>query len=215
MGWCTGFHQELVHIAVELHKGHRVPVVDDLDQIGGLALGLVGGVPVQIETVIVAPGVVGAPVRVLIGANDEDDIVQNIVYLQGDIPADGVQLTGIIDAGIVLDLAAGISGKLLRAQTRDAQVYYIRGKQLGDIHATVQETSEGVIGDGLLSSQSPQQVELGIYARVLVRVYVVEEQRHPILTQRAVIQLEHQGGRIGLRNGVHLLECIHRGFAVG
>ena len=67
MGRGTGLHQEFGHVAVQLGEYHRVPVVDHLDQIGSLVLGLVGGVPVQIKAVVVAAGIVGAPVRVLIG----------------------------------------------------------------------------------------------------------------------------------------------------
>ena len=87
MGRGAGLHQELSHIAVELGEHHRVPVVDHLNQVGGLALGLVGGVPVQIEAVVVAAGVVGAPVGVLVGADDKDDVVQDVVHVQRDVLA--------------------------------------------------------------------------------------------------------------------------------
>ena len=215
MGRGAGLHQELSHVAVELGEHHRVPVVDHLNQVGGLALGLVGGVPVQIEAVVVAAGVVGAPVGVLVGADDKDDVVQDVVHVQRDVLADGVELAGVVDAGVVLDVALGIGGELLGAQSGDAQINHVGGKHGGDVHALVQEAGEGVVGDGLLGGQGPQHVELGVHAGILIGVHVVQEEGHPVLAHGAGLQLGLEGGGVGLGDGVHLLEGVHRLLAVG
>ena len=215
VGRGAGLHQEFGHVAVQLGEYHRVPVVDHLDQIGSLVLGLVGGVPVQIKAVVVAAGVVGAPVRVLIGADDKDDVVQNVVHLQRDVAADGIELTGIVDAGVVLNVALRIPGELLGAQAGDAQVQHVGGEHLRDVHTLVLEAGEGVVGNGLLCSQGAQDVELGVHAGILVGVDVVEEEGHAVVAHGALLQLVLEGGGGGLGDGVHGLECVHGRLAVG
>ena len=74
---------------MQLSKDHGVPVVDHGGQVPGLGLGLVGGVAVEVIAVGVPTLVEGASVRILGGLDDEDNVVQDLVHIQG-LVADGV-----------------------------------------------------------------------------------------------------------------------------
>ena len=90
MGRRAGLHLEAHHLAVELQQSDGVVDTDQILHVLGLGLGLEGVVPVQVVTAGGVTGDIHAAFHVLLGNQDEEDVVQQVVHL------DGIGLAGVV-----------------------------------------------------------------------------------------------------------------------
>ena len=182
VGRGAGLTQELSGETVELDEGHGIPLADQAGDVACLRLGLVRGVTVQIEAVAVGAGIVGTAVRVLIGHDNDDQVVQNLVHAHLLILAERVVLAGIgaavvsiaVDGGSAdFQSVAGEGGLGAAVIALQREVH-----DLGIVHPHVHlfaagQTGDGVPGHRVLGGQGAQQVGVGIYAAGLIGVAVV------------------------------------------
>ena len=197
-------------------------MADQAGDVACLRLGLVGGVTVQIEAVAVGAGIVGTAVRVLIGHDDDDQVVQNLVHAHLLILAERVVLAGIGAAVVAIAVdggsadfqsvaGEGVLGAAVIALQREVH-------DLGIVHPHVHlfaagQTGDGVPGHRVLGGQGAQQVGVGIYAAGLIGVAVVHHDGHAVI-HAALNGLQHGLG-VGLGLGIHLFEALNGLGAVG
>ena len=147
----AGLDQHRIVKAVQVQQDHGIPLGDDAHHGPGLGLRLRDKVAVQVESVGVGAGVQHAPVRVGHHVDQQDDAVQNRLYLLALPVGQRLdQLDGGIDAGIFRAMDAGIDkeGDLKVAKLLD-HVLGLLG--IGQHHVT----------DGLILAQAAHRLGIG------------------------------------------------------
>ena len=229
VGRVAGLALELLHPAVELGEADRVPLRDQPGHVLGLGLGLEGVVPVQIKAAGGGTGHIGAALHVLLGDDDEEHVVQQLVHIHG-LGLDGVVLLQIhhggdggggavgvlplevaqVGGGVGHQVGHGHGALLALGAHLGGQLGLALGGEAGEL---VVVDGAGVGGGGL--HQHPGEGQHAVAGGHLVGVDVGVHHGHLVVAQGAVLNLRNQGGGIALGLGLDLLPLVHRGLALG
>ena len=218
MGRGTGLHLEAGDLAVELQQGHGVVGGNQVLHVLGLYLGLEGVVPVQ---VIAAGGVAGdvhPALHVLLGNQNEEHVVQQVVHLHGG------SLAGVIfvKAGNLAGILGALSNAGLR-QNRAQEVGLVlhqlgqvqtQGVPLGvqDFLAGFGEAQELFIADGVLLHQHLGEGHDAVHGGHFVGVDVGVE-NGDLIVQLVRLDISQDPFRVGLCPVAQLQPVVH-GVAV-
>ena len=216
----AGLTLEGLDATVELGEGNGIVGADELLHIGRFARGLEGVVAVEVVAAGGMSGEVGATVDVLLGNEDKEHVLEQLVLdvhglgldgvilLEIDLAGQSVILGGQIAevAGLVLDEVGDGDAALLAHGTH---FLFQLGLALGG------EAGEHIIGDRLFTHEQLGEGEHAVGRRDLVGVDVGVHHRHADVIELAAFELLEHGVGIGLGLLGELEPVVHARLGIG